>query len=134
MKRAAKTQPAPGGTSRIEAFAAAATTVEIMNRRRGSTRSARPSVALASVPATNPTCTKLVNSDTCSGVSACSRRMEGTTADAENQSASAATWQSASRAIEKALPRVILATASLRPATRGGCGFSCTCHFPIAAG
>src|SRR5262245_29231094 len=103
MKRAIYTQALSGATNRMEALADAATRAETINKMRGSIRSARPRTALRSVPATNPTCTLLVNIDTCVGVSACSSRTDGTTDVAENHTARAASSQIARRPIETAL-------------------------------
>ena len=54
-------------------------------------RSAKPRTALVRVPTTNPACTVLVNRDAWVGVRVYSAAMEGTTAEAENHSAMAAT-------------------------------------------
>ena len=62
-KRKATTDGEVGSTRRMAAFAAVATSAEIMKKRRGSSRSARPPKALARVPKTKPACTLLVKSD-----------------------------------------------------------------------
>ena len=84
-----------GSTTRINALAAAPTNAEIMKKRRGSRRSASPSAALITLPMTNPACTPLVSAACANDDNLYSARSAGTTADAENHSAIAATWHSA---------------------------------------
>ena len=94
-KRSATTDAEAGSNRRIAALAAAATSADAMKNLRGSIRSARPRRALVSVPATNPACTALVNSEAECGSIAPVALRAGTIAEAENQSAMAATWQTA---------------------------------------
>lgn len=90
-KRSAMTAGEVGSNSRIAPFAAAATQLDAKNTRRGSYRSASPTVALIKVPTTKPACTALVKSDALGGGSATSAVSAGTTAEVENQTAKAAT-------------------------------------------
>ena len=89
-----------GSTTSSSAFAAAPTKADSAMKRLGSTRSASPSNALATQPITNPACTPLVRAACANPVSPYCATSAGTTADAENHSAIAATWQSAMIAID----------------------------------
>ena len=73
----------------------------------GSMRSARPSTALATQPTTNPTCTALVSAACANFDSPYCATKAGTTADAENQSAIAPTWQRAMIAIDVRLEAIV---------------------------
>jgi hypothetical protein len=77
--------------------------MNVMKKRRGSIRSANPKIALVRLPTTNPACTPLV-SDACkNGDNRYSASSAGTTAEAENQSAIAATWHRAMMVIATGL-------------------------------
>jgi hypothetical protein len=103
MKRNAGTSVPVGSTTRISALATDATVAASMKKRRGSSRSANPRIALVRLPTTYPACTPLV-SDACkNGDNRYSASNAGTTADAENQSAIAATSQSARMVIATGL-------------------------------
>src|SRR6266508_1419088 len=80
-------------TASSKALASAPTVADTANRRLGSTRSARPRIALARQPSTNPACTPLVSAAWEKFESWNSAASAGVTAEAENQSAIAATWQ-----------------------------------------
>src|SRR6266700_3597064 len=85
----------PGSTTRSNALASAPTPAATAKSRRGSTRSARPRIALARQPMTKPAWTPLVSAACANLDNPYSAASAGTTADAENQSAIAATWHSA---------------------------------------
>src|SRR5512144_2627055 len=102
-KRAAGAASERGSTTSSSALAIAPTAAAVAKKRRSSRRSARPRIALTRQPATKPTCTADVSV-------ACAKRdrwnsaaSDGTTADAENHSAIAATWQVAITAIDARL-------------------------------
>ena len=82
-----------GSITRRSALAPAPITAEAAKSRRGSMRSGSPSTALARQPMTNPACTPLVSAACMKGERWNSATSAGTTADAENHSAIAATWQ-----------------------------------------
>jgi hypothetical protein len=84
-----------GSTASSSALDAAPIAAEAANRRRGSTRSASPRNALARHPSTKPACTPLVNAAWAKPSKRNSATSAGMIADAENQSAIAATWQTA---------------------------------------
>ncbi len=90
-KRKATTAADAGSTSRIAPLAAAATKAAPAKRRFAGMRSARPRIALRSVPATKPTATALENSEARRSPSPASARSAGTVAVAENQRPSAST-------------------------------------------
>src|SRR5881296_3081210 len=84
-----------GSTTSSSALAIAPTIAEAANRCRNSSRSANPNTALTRQPTTKPTCTAVV-SVACSKFDKWnSAASDGITAEAENQSAIAATWQAA---------------------------------------
>src|SRR6185369_10194478 len=102
MKRSNGTSIEVGSTARISAFAAAATAADPMKKRRGSNRSASPRLALKRLPATKPACTPLVSNACAKDESGYSASNAGTTADAENHTAIAATWHTAMIVIDAA--------------------------------
>ena len=110
-KRKARTTVEVGETNKMAALAVAATRVETMKKRRASIRSAKPRTALVRVPATNPACTVLVKREAWVGVNANSAAIEGTTAEAENQSAMAATSHDARIARDTAFVSIIFPCA-----------------------
>src|SRR4029453_3160752 len=106
-----------GGTARSSAVAAAPIAADQAKNRRGSMRSASPSPALTRQPITNPICTPLVSADCMNFDRWNSATSEGTIADAENQSAIAATWQIAMIVIDARFDAAKLN----RPLLPGGC-------------
>src|SRR5213594_1818744 len=82
-----------GLTASSKALASAPTVADAANRRRGSTRSGRPRIALAKQPRTKPACTPLVSAAWEKFERWNSAASAGVTAEADNQSAIAATWQ-----------------------------------------
>ncbi len=116
--RASRVQPESGPKTRIAALAAAAIRAATMKKRRGSRRSARPSSALPSDPSTKPAWTLLVKSDWANPPSPYSAVSAGTTAEAENQSAMAATWQAESTPSEAHFEAPTTRTGPARSATR----------------
>ena len=80
-----------GLTASSKALASAPTVADAANKRRGSTRSGRPRIALARQPRTNPACTPLVSAAWEKFERWNSAASAGVTAEAENQSAIAAT-------------------------------------------
>src|ERR1700736_3277637 len=95
-----------GSTMSSDALASAPAAAAVAKKRRGSTRSARPSNALARQPMTKPTCTPLVSAACAKFERWNSAASAGATAEAENQSAIAATWQTAMIATEIRLDAV----------------------------
>src|SRR2546428_13149432 len=89
-----------GLTASNDALAIAPTIADTANKRRGSTRSGRPRIALAKQPRTNPACTPLVSAAWAKFERWNSAASAGVTAEAENQSAIAATWQIATIATD----------------------------------
>ena len=89
-----------GSKSNIAALAAAAMTAEKAKKRRGSIRSASTRTALTKVPATNPSCTALLNIEAVIGSRFSWTLSAGTMAEAENQSPNAATIANVAKAIE----------------------------------
>src|SRR6476660_4785042 len=125
-----------GSTASKPALAIAPTAAAMLNSRRGSTRSASPSNALATHPTTKPSCTALVSAACTNGVSRNCAVSAGRTADAENQSDIAATWHKAMIAIETAFdrlpgtitpPPIIEADVSIRDRPRRANGRSFRC-------
>src|SRR6266545_6548765 len=102
-----------GSTTRRSAFAPAPIVAETAKNRRGSSLSASPMSALARQPATKPACTPLVSAALEKLERWNSAASAGSTADAENQSAIAATWQNAMIAIDAAFDSENLVTADL---------------------
>ena len=92
-----------GSTTSSSAFDTAPIAADVANRRRGSTRSASPSNALARHPSTKPAWTPLVNAAWAKPPNRNSATSAGMIADAENHSAIAATWQTAMIDTEPAL-------------------------------
>src|SRR5438874_3795479 len=84
-----------GSIASSNAFASAPTAADAANSRRGSRRSGSPRIALTRHPTTNPACTPLVSAAWAKFERWNSAASAGVTADAENHSAIAATWQSA---------------------------------------
>src|SRR5246127_1757675 len=93
----------PGSTPRRKAVAPARTAAEAAKNRRVSMRSASPSRALTRQPITNPTCTAPVNAACMKFESPNSATSDGTTAEAENHRAIAATWLTAMIATDAGL-------------------------------
>jgi hypothetical protein len=89
-----------GLTTSRSALAIAPPSAHSANSRRGSTRSASPMTALTRQPTTNPSCTPLVSAACMNPDNPYSPTSAGTTADAENHSASAATSQIAMMATD----------------------------------
>ncbi len=111
-----------GSTTSSSALASAPTSAESANSRRGSARSASPSDALARQPATKPACTLLVSAACMKLDRRNSATSAGITADAENQSAIAATWHSAISATAARFDaKTPVATGSLMPSRRTSC-------------
>src|SRR6187551_1932276 len=94
-----------GSTTSSPALASAPTKADSANRRRGSPRSGSPSTALATQPTTNPSWTALVSAACVNAVRWNSAVSAGRTAEAENHSDIAATWQAAITVIENAFDR-----------------------------
>ncbi len=90
-KRNAGATSEAGSTTRSSALATAPIAADTAKNRRGSSRSARPMSALARQPTTKPAWTPLVSAALEKFESWNSAASAGRTADAENQSAIAAT-------------------------------------------
>ena len=104
-----------GSNSRMAPLAAAATKAAPMKNRRGSSRSASPKPALIKVPITKPSWTALVSSDAVASSRPACALSAGTTAEAENHTAIAATSQKTMIAIDAPRPVVAAACCSLAP-------------------
>src|ERR1700681_1061394 len=89
-----------GSTASSSALASAPAAADAANRRRGSMRSGSPRMALARQPMTKPACTPLVSAawKKCERWNSAVRA--GVTAEAENHSAIAATWDTATMVTE----------------------------------
>src|SRR5437660_8889308 len=92
-----------GSTASSSALATAPVHADAAKRLRGSMRSGSPRRALARQPMTNPAWTPLVSAAWAKPDKWNSATSAGMTADAENHSAIAATWQSAMIEIDAAL-------------------------------
>jgi hypothetical protein len=94
----------PGSSSGRHAFMSAAAQVLMRKTRRGSNRSAMPSTADVSAPATNPICTPLDSNAWRAGGMVVSASTPGMMADDRNHSDRTSTSASTSNAMERRLP------------------------------
>src|SRR4029078_9283480 len=90
-----------GSTTSSPVLASAPTKADSANSRRGSPRSGRPVTALATQPPTNPSWTALVSAACVNAVRWNSTVSAGSTAEAENHSDIAATWQGGRLRVDK---------------------------------
>src|SRR6266542_2354227 len=118
-KRSAGAAIDAGSMTKRSAFAPAPIAADTAKNRRGSSLSASPMSALARQPATKPACTPLVSAALEKLERWNSAASAGSTADAENQSAIAATWQNAMIAIDAGFDCASRLKETAPPAARG---------------